>query len=444
MNKNNRIHIKEILHRKFKREVILIGRVICLTKDSFVLSDETGEIEIYFERNECGFKVGDIVRTKVSYSKNNFFLKKLEVLTSCFKNPLDIKESAFYRLNLQNKKLLKILYDRQSFFQFTRDFFVKNGFLELHTPTLVESPGLEKHLEPFWTSYISYDFKEKLLFLPTSPEFSLKEALTAGIEKIFEISKCFRNIGENSILHLPEFFMLEWYRSYSSYEDIMNDCEEYLKFLSKKFKKKYIYFNGKKCLLNKIQRVRLKELFDVYKINLDDYIIDEERFINNIASLLKIQKKHIKENNLTKEDLFFKFFLTNIEPNLGIDYPTIIYEYPLEMTPLSKVVSDNPIYGKRFELYICGIELANGYEELTDPVEQKKRFAEIINFRTLNKKVPLHFPYRFLLALEQGLPPSSGIALGLERLFMLFEGINSIKECNLILSHSITDFTSFY
>lgn len=430
-------YIINLLENQEEKEFYISARVVSLNSKSFIISDQTGEIEIYFDKKYANFKSGDIIEVIVKFSQDKYFLLDSKVLTSVVLNPVVDKNSSYYRLNKSNKKILEVLYKRQTFFKLTRDFFFENNFLELHTPTLLESPGVEKYLEPFWTSYISHSGEDKLLFMPTSPEFSLKEALASGLEKIFEIAKCFRNRGEDSILHIPEFFMLEWYRAYESYEKIMQDCESYILFLAKKLNKKVINFNKSNCMLDRVERVKLKDIFKSYDINLDDYTVNEKKFLKKVMSYLKISKKELKESSLTKEDLFFKFFLNYIEPTLGKDHPVIVYEYPIEMASLSKAVEDNPIYAKRFELYISGVELANAYEELTDPIEQEKRFKETIDFRIKSKKIPLKMPDRFLKVMRQGIPPSSGIALGLERLFMLMENIGSIKETNLILSHSI-------
>lgn len=332
---------------------------------------------------------------------------------------------------INNKRLLKTLHNRQKFFKTTRDYFYNNEFLEINTPTLMESPGIELYIEPFKTIYKDHYNNEKMYYLPTSPEFALKEALSLGIEKIFEIAKVFRNNGEDSDLHRPEFYMLEWYRAFEDYYKIMDDCIGYLKYISKKiYKRDIIIYKGKKCSLKTVRRIKIKDLFKDHGIDLDNYSKNENLFKEEIMEKLKL-KKDDNFMNLNKDDLFFKFFLTKIEPDLGWDNPVIIYEYPIEMCTLSRKVDDDPKYGERFELYICGIEIANAFGELTDPVEQRKRFKHIINLRKKRGQEELKMPEQFLKSLEYGLPPCSGIALGLERLFMLFEGLDSIKDTNI-------------
>jgi len=323
--------------------------------------------------------------------------------------------------------MLKILKNRTLFLNKTKEFFYKNDFLEIETPTLVESPGVEDHLEPFKTKYFDYNGKSKNFYLPTSPEFSLKEALTSGIEKVFEIAKVFRNYGENSILHKPEFLMLEWYRAYSNYEVIMDDILNLLKFLSESlYKKNVLIYKNRECRLDSIKKIKVKDLFAEYSINLDNYSLNEESFKKEITNFLKIDN-----NSLSKEDMFFKFFLNFIEPKLGFENPVIVYEYPYEMAKLSELC-DNSCYGKRFELYLFGIEIANGYQELTDYKRQKENFLKTITNRKLNRaKEKLTLPKRFLNSLKYGLPPSSGVALGVERLFMIFENLEDIHYTSL-------------
>jgi len=429
---NTRFLINDINKIDFSDNCLLKGRVISLSKTSFILSDQSGEISILLNNKDISFKIGDIIEITINKKNDKLSLENYKILNSIAAAHIEYFKSTYYRLNKNNKKLIEVLHKRQDFFYFTREFFIKNCFLEMHTPTLVESPGIEKHIEPFWTNYLDYNGNDHLFFLPTSPEFSLKEALSCGLEKVFEIAKVFRNYGEDSELHNPEFFMLEWYRSYEKYETIMNDCLDYLRFLNNKiYNNINIKYKGKVCKLDKIKKVKVKDLFKEHDIDLDNYTLNKKKFIKEISNGLKLSKKYISESKLTEEDLFFKFFLTKIEPHLGFDNPIIVYEYPVEMAALSACCDNNHNYAKRFELYICGIELANAYEELTDSSEQKKRFDEVLDFRAKNKKITLHSPERFYNTLKFGIPPCAGIALGIERLFMLFEGLTSIKDTNL-------------
>ena len=379
-------------------------------------------------------KTGDIISVEYNQVDKFFFIDELKILNSVMENPLANPNSSYTKLNKNGKKILSTLKKRQDFFRETRNFFYEDDFIEIHTPTLLESPGVETYIEPFKTTYYGFNSEESTFFLPTSPEFSLKEAIGAGLEKIFEIARVYRNKGENSNLHSPEFFMLEWYRAYSDYFQIMDDCFSLIEHIANSiYKTDTIYRKDHKCKLDDLKKVTVKELFSKYNINLDNYTKDEEIFKKAIKDFYLDKNNEVLSDDLNKDDLFFKFFLDNIECKLGFDQPTAVYEYPIEMCALSNPVKNNPNYGERFELYIFGIEIANGFGELTDVVRQKSNFRQILNLRKKNRAIiKQKLPERFLQVLKYGIPPCSGVALGLERLFMIFENLNHIKDTNLI------------
>ncbi|HOS31632.1 MAG TPA: EF-P lysine aminoacylase EpmA [Spirochaetota bacterium] len=313
--------------------------------------------------------------------------------------------------------------NREKYFKYIREFFSEREFIELHTPTLTESPGIETYIEPFQTTYYAYNNDKIHYYLPTSPEFSLKEALTLGYDNIYEIAKVFRNSGEKSQYHSPEFFMLEWYRAYANYEAIIEDCSRLLKYLSLRIYNNPIIKHKRGVIdLSDAKTVAVKELFEEYGINLDLYSSDPAKFIKEVNSHYSCDLSDVQ-----KDDVFFKFFMDKIEPTLGYDKPVFVCSYPIDMCGLSNVCKDNALYGERFELYILGIECANGFGELTDPVKQKENFEKTLKFRNKNAIYKLSMPNRFIKALKYGIPPCSGVALGLERLFMILFDVNSIE-----------------
>jgi elongation factor P--(R)-beta-lysine ligase len=407
------------------------GRIISIDDKKIFLSDDSGEACFVNEINYDGIKEGDLAFIYFELKNDRLAATDFKIINSVNQSPLKDPGSAYSILNKNNRKMFETLRKRQFFFQTVRDFFCKEGFIEINSPTLVESPGIESYIEPFETKYYGYEGEAITYYLPTSPEFALKEALSGGLEKIFEIAKVFRNSGENSATHHPDFFMLEWYRAYEGYESIMNDCRKLINFIDRKiYKKGGILRNGKPCDLTKIKKIRVKDLFKKHGINLDLYSNDSIKFIAVIKDFYE-KKGNTFSGTLTKDDWFFKFFLDFIEPELGFDCPVIVCEYPFEMAGLSKKCSDNN-YAERFELYISGIEIANAFGELTDPEVQKSNFNITLEFRDKNKaKIKLGMPERFLKSMEYGLPFCSGIALGLERLFMLFEELDTIDDTNL-------------
>ncbi len=414
---------------KIGKPFLIIGRVVSID-DRVTITDMSGTISLRSIPDKPLVNEGDIVKVCVEFIENDCFLTDLEILQKTLLNPVTLKRSLFNRYNFSSVDYKKILVNRQSFFREVRGFYESAGFIEINTPTLLESPGIEQYIEPFVTGYYDHHGKHTDLYLPTSPEFSLKEVLTTGIERIFEITRSYRNMGEHSNTHNPEFFMLEWYRAYEGYESIQNDCFMLVKRLaSKVYNKKTINRDGKICSLDRIDKIRIKDKFAEFGIDLDLYYDDEKIFIDCVSELLGIED--CNKDLLKKDDLFFKFLMEKVEPYIGWACPAILYEYPSDMATLSVRTPDNIRYGKRFELYICGVEIANGFEELTDYNAQKANFLETIAKRS-NANCTLEIPQRFLDAMKMGIPPCSGVALGLERLFMLLEGLQSIEETNII------------
>ena len=239
MQHNKRLNIARIHEYK---EGFVSGRIESIDNTSIYLSDQSGINKFYFRITQNNaVKIGDIIQIKFQQKDKFFFIDEIKILNSVIKNPTTNQRSPYFKLNKNNKKLIEILKNRQLFFEHTRRFFITEDFLEIHSPTLVESPGIESHIEPFETNYYNFNDRRKKYYLPTSPEFSLKEALSSGLEKIFEIAKTFRNKGENSTLHRPDFFMLEWYKAYEDYYSIMGDCEKYIKFIGENlYRRDYI------------------------------------------------------------------------------------------------------------------------------------------------------------------------------------------------------------
>lgn len=399
------------------------GRCVAVADNGFYLANSNGMFFFHYDE-ECPPENALITVTKCSDGKINY-----KIDTPFLSDSSTFSHSAFQRLQSDNLRMVELLRDRTLFFRGVHNFFAGKGFQELHTPTLVESPGIEKYLEVFSTLYQKFDGTQQQFFLPTSPEFSLKEALSSGLPRIYEVAKCFRNAGECSQTHRPEFFMLEWYRAYEDYSVVMEDCAQLLLYLAQLlYSKDRIVFRGNTVNLRSYKCFTVRELFAGQNIELDYYSLKPQRFKAQAMDTLELPESECE--NLTKEDLFFKVMLDKIEPFLGKDCPAFIYEYPLEMTALSEKAS--ALYGKRFELYLCGIELANGYGELVDAQEQERRFMSVMEERKALKVSQLDFPSRFINAMKIGMPPSSGVALGLERLLMILAGTQNIGDTLLI------------
>ena len=288
------------------------------------------------------------------------------------------------------KRNLKI---RARTVQAVRAFFIEQDYLEIETPCRIPAPAPEEHIEA-QTSGSWY--------LQTSPELCMKRLLATGYPRIFQICKCFRQ-NERGSKHLPELTMLEWYTLENDYFDMMAQTEDMIGDVVENINSnRYLVYQGNKIDLKKPwPKISIAKAFDQF------------------ASTTL-------ENALSK-DLFDEILTAEIEPNLGLTTPVFLYDYPVSFAPLAITKPDKPSFAQRFELYIAGLELCNGYSELTDPKEQRERFEiEQKKRHSLGKRVyPL--PESFLESLEF-IPDAAGNALGIDRLVMLLADTAKIDD----------------
>lgn len=288
-----------------------------------------------------------------------------------------------------------------------RACFDDMGFLEVETPALQDSPGMEPHLHAFKTEIENAERDCKRdLYLHTSPEFAMKKLLVAGLPKIYQICHVFRN-AEGSSLHSPEFTMIEWYRAYAGYQDIMADCEALLRQVAAA------------CGIAEYR----------YRDKSADPFRDWE-YLSVIEAYRKYAGLNVAPDTSAEkwDDLFYDIFLNKIEPQLGIGQPTILYDYPVSMAALSRPKVDDPRFAERFELYVCGVELANAFGELTDAKIQRQRFEADMALKKKLYGEDWPVDEDFIAALEHGMPESGGIALGIDRLAMLACGTDDIED----------------
>jgi len=302
------------------------------------------------------------------------------------------------------------------FLKVIRDFFFRRGFVEIQTPSLVLSPGTESFLEPMAVR-VQFDGQERALFLPTSPEFHLKKVLCRNdMSRIFEIKTCYRN-GEMGETHQAEFQMLEWYRAYDRLESIRMDVEDLLVELSRHFSSQ---MEMKKPL--SITQTSMAELFDRHL----GFRLTPMTSLTELQRLAEKCSVSISAED-TWNDVFFRIFLERIEPELHRDEPVLVCDYPPSQAALARLTPDG--WADRFELYWRGLEIANAFHELNDPVLNRQRFENDLRERQQVGRTPVPLDFELLSVLEnQGLPPSGGIALGLDRLFMALFDIDQISE----------------
>lgn len=292
-----------------------------------------------------------------------------------------------------NKNIRKNLELRAKIVASIRCYFENKGYLEVETPVRIPAPAPEEHIDA--QSSGSW-------FLHTSPELCMKRLLANGFERIFQICKCFRK-GERGRLHLPEMTMLEWYTAGHDYLDMMRQCQDLITSVALTTRHvEMIQYQGQGIDLSKPwHRMTVKEAFEKYASE----------------SLSKA----------VQNGTFDEIIGCDIAPNLGIEKPVFLFDYPATLCALARLKQEDESVAERFELYIAGIEVCNAFSELTDPVEQQNRFNLEISQRRLSGKTVYPLPESFLQALA-AMPESAGIALGIDRLVMLFADVSDIDE----------------
>ncbi len=341
-----------------------------------------------------------------------------------------------------------------------RSFFKERDFHEVETPLFVRCPGMEPHLDAFATTWRDAFGENHRGFLTTSPEYAMKKLLVAGVAPIFQICKSFRNGEEASSRHNPEFTILEWYRLDADYTDLMRDCEELFVAIANSLRQpaaavcddragQSVGAHGRAPLPGRLaaplgknatpvesswtyqgepidltppwERLTVREAFQRYAG------VDLQPDSDSLLDVARL-KGYAVDARTTWEQAFHQIFLNEIEPRLGRGRPTILYDYPVSMAALSRPKPSDPSIAERFELYVAGIEMANAFSELTDPSEQHRRLREEQSERRALGKTMYDVDDDFIRALHRGLPPSAGIALGVDRLAMFFADVTSISE----------------
>lgn len=309
-----------------------------------------------------------------------------------------------------------------------RGFFAERDFVEVDTATLQTSPGNEAHLHAFVTEAIGLDGSRTPLYLHTSPEFACKKLLAAGEPRIACFAHVYRN-RERGPLHHPEFTMVEWYRAGESYEILMKDCGEILGLAAETAGTRTLTFRGRETdPFQTPERLSVAEAFERFAgIDLLASIDrNGETDRDRLAVSLKAAGIRVAEDDAWA-DLFSRVIVERVEPNLGLGRATILDEYPVAEAALARPTAHDPRVAERFELYACGVELANAFGELTDAAEQRRRFEGEMAEKTRVYGESYPVDEDFLAALAQ-MPEASGIALGFDRLVMLATGASRIDQ----------------
>ncbi|HFL8824352.1 MAG TPA: lysine--tRNA ligase [Candidatus Azoamicus sp. OHIO1] len=452
-NKFKRTHFLSSLKNKYldgnlqeNRIFSVCGRIIrkrVMGKASFLsLKDSSSVVQIYLSKNDFDndyeniisyLSLGDIVgvKGKCFKTKTGEFSLRISYISVLSKNlkPFPdkwkglLEKEICYRkryLDLMvNSKTMDTFEVRSKLIQYVRTFFLNRNYLEVETPIIQSIPG-GALARPFVTYH---NYLNAKLYLRVSPELYLKRLIVGGFERVFEISKSFRNEGTSN-RHNPEFTMIEFYQAYSNYKDLMILTESLFRYLCKKLNNGLILdYQGKNIdFSNSFLKLPFKDSIIKYNRNLSfDDLNDKDKLV-----LYMKNGGFSFSENLTLGELQFHVFEETVEKNL-ID-PTFIIFHPVDVSPLAKSLTDDPTATERFELYIYGREIANGFSELNDPIEQSRRFIKQIREKKNDNSVELHYDRDYIDALKYGLPPTAGEGIGIDRLVMLFTNSVNIKD----------------
>jgi len=304
-----------------------------------------------------------------------------------------------------------------------RAWFAARDFAEVETAILQASPGNEAHVHAFATELIASDTRRTRLYLHTSPEFAAKKLLAAGEPRLFTFARAFRN-RERTALHHPEFTMLEWYRANEPYGTLIEDCAGLIAAAAAAAGTRRFAWRGHEAdPFAAPERITAAEAFRRYAgIDLLATLDDRDA----LAAAAEAQGMCVAADDMWA-DVFSRIVAEKIEPNLGIGRATVLDEYPVSRAALARPTLHDPRVAERFELYVCGVEIANAFGELTDPAEQRRRFESEMaeKERVYDERYPLDEDF---LAALGAMPPASGIALGFDRLAMLATGAQRIEQ----------------
>ena len=436
--------------------VSMAGRIMLqriMGKASFItLQDMGGQIQAYLRSNDLpegqydDFKtwdLGDIVGLKGRLFKTKtgeltIYVDSVRLLTKSLK-PLPEKHAGLvdteqrYRKRyldlLTNEKSLQIFKTRSKIISEIRNFFGQEGYLEVETPMMHPVLG-GAAAKPFTTHHNSLDMD---LYLRIAPELYLKRLVVGGMEKVFEINRNFRNEGL-STKHNPEFTMLEYYTAYADFEDQMHFIEHLFKFLVQNvLDTTKMDIEGTTYDFDKpFKRLTLISAISK-KLALAESDLKDRKKLEVIAKKLSIED--YKDMSIGK--LQFEVFEKVVEEDLC--EPTFITGYPTEISPLSRTSDEDSDFADRFELFIGGKEIANGFSELNDPEDQSNRFMKQVEQKASGDEEAMEYDAEYIEALEYGLPPCAGVGVGIDRLVMLFTGTTSIRDVLLFPQLKLKD-----
>lgn len=435
---------------KNQTEVSIAGRIMLyrvMGKSSFLtIKDSTGNIQAYIQRDKVGddfynnvFKklidIGDIVGIKGTVFKTKtgeitVYASEIKLLTKSV-NPLPEKFHGLTDMELRyrqryvdlimNDEVKEVFIKRSKMISAIREIMIEHNFLEVETPMMHPLIGGAK-AKPFITHHNTLDMT---LYLRIAPELYLKRLIVGGFDRVFELNRNFRNEGI-STRHNPEFTMMEAYMSFADFYKVMELVEDIFSKVCLKLNGSYIskYKDYEINFKPPFERISMVELVKKYteldfeKISSDDEALQKAKDIGIEIDISKTKP--------SKWEIMVNVFEEKVEEKLI--QPTFVINYPKAVSPLSKSYPDNPDITERYELFIGGMEMSNGFSELNDPIDQKERFEAQVKAKERGEEETMDMDYDFINALEYGLPPTGGLGIGIDRMAILFLNVPSIRD----------------
>lgn len=394
-------------------EVAVRGRLLHFAAGRGRIADESGAVDLVVKTRAEGVQAGDIVELYGIVAEGVIVVNQIRLLAP--------STAAWQRgdwARFHANGLGANLRVRAAVLEAVHGFFRTANFLAVETPTLVRASAQEEHIQLFATEYQGHKVREPLYLAP-SPELYMKRLLGVGFERIYQISRSYRN-GESGPQHNPEFTLIEWYRAYASYEEIMADVENLVAYVVERvLGRPSVVRQGRQIDVQPPwQRISVRAAFVRWAaVDLDACASTEVLFCRAQALGYGSARRGDRW-----EDLYHKILLEKVEPELAKLGAVHLFDYPRPLAALAKLKEGDPAVAERTEAYLGGVELSNGYTELNDPAQQRARFAQGAQ--------PGGAPAdeAFLAAMERGIPPAGGVALGLDRLVMVVAGAACLDE----------------
>jgi lysyl-tRNA synthetase class 2 len=432
------------------REYQIAGRVVALRsfgKAAFVrLRDRSGEIQVHLKQDALGpqyelFRLADVgdflgVSGKVFRSKTGeltLAASELIPLTKALRplpekwhglTDLETRYRQRYLDLIANPKVKETFLRRTKLIRFIRSFLDQRDFIEVETP-MMHSLVTGAAARPFTTHHNALDLE---LFLRIAPELHLKRLVVGGLERVYEINRNFRNEGI-STTHNPEFTMLEFYQAHASYQDLMSLTEEMLSEAAEQVlgSRKFEYQGHPIDFTRGWRRVSMSEAVRASLPELSEAEMrDPDRLRQELLRSPNLEIDRAAVDQMSRGELIGALFEQRVEH--GLLQPTFVTHFPIEVSPLARRSDDQPEIAERFELFVAGREIANGFSELNDPIDQKERFLAQVEAKRRGRQETMDYDEDYIRALEHGLPPTAGEGIGIDRLAMLFADAPSIRD----------------